>query len=175
MPWKISSSWGLIFILSFPYGYFFYIFLPNKKLDIKAATVSGIIDGSIYQITQMAYLNFQIGVYHNNAIYGSFVALPMFLAWLYFLLYSAYGVEITFSWENTEALEMEDLDYSSISIRIRKFIIQRLVLLCVKLLASKQAPVTDVDISTEMKIPLKIVRMLLEKLIDSDILLEVNL
>jgi len=66
---------------------FFYIFIPNKKVDIKGALAGGIIAGTIFQIAQMAYLKFQVGVSSYNAIYGSFAALPLFLIWLQALLH----------------------------------------------------------------------------------------
>ena len=155
---------------------FFYIFMPNKKVDIKAATAGGIVAGSIYQLVQMSYLKFQVGVSGYNAIYGSFAALPLFLIWLQ-LSWSIllFGAEVAFSWENRESLEAEDLNYSNLSLKIRKLIILRLVLLCVKRFANKEAPATGTDIAREMKIPLKIVKRLLEKLISSKVLLEVNL
>jgi len=48
---------------------FFYLFIPNKKVDIKAALAGGLIAGTIFQIAQMAYLKFQVGVSNYNAIY----------------------------------------------------------------------------------------------------------
>ncbi|MCP4020797.1 MAG: YihY/virulence factor BrkB family protein, partial [Desulfobacteraceae bacterium] len=155
---------------------FFYIFLPNKRIDIKAATAGGIIAGTIFQITQVAYLKMQIGVANANAIYGSFAILFLFSVWLQ-ISWSIFlfGAEIAYSWENADALETQDLDYRSVSIRMRKLIILRLVLLCVKRFANKQSPPTNSDIAAQMKIPLRIVKLLLEKLIARNILLEVNL
>ncbi len=154
---------------------FFYLFIPNKKIDIKAALAGGIIAGTLFQLLQMTYIEFQVGVSRYNAIYGSFAALPLFLIWLQaswaiVLL----GAEIAFSWENTEALETQDIDYNKISIRLKKLIILRIVHLCVIRFANKQAPASDIDIASEIKIPLKIVKVLLSKLIECRILLEVN-
>ncbi|MBU8910523.1 MAG: YihY/virulence factor BrkB family protein [Desulfobacterales bacterium] len=154
---------------------FFYIFIPNKKVDIKAALAGAIIAGTIFQVAQMTYLKFQVGVSNYNAIYGSFAALPLFLIWLQASwAVVLFGAEIAFSWENTEALETQDIDYSKISIRLKKLIVLRIVHLCVNRFANKESPASDIDISSEIKIPLKIVKVLLVKLIDCRILLEVN-
>ncbi|MBT3175946.1 MAG: YihY/virulence factor BrkB family protein [Desulfobacula sp.] len=154
---------------------FFYLFIPNKKVDIKAALVGGIIAGTVFQVAQMAYLKFQVGVSSYNAIYGSFAALPLFLIWLQASwVIVLFGAEIAFSWENTEALETQNIEYSKISIRVRKLIVLRIVHLCVIRFANRKLPASDMDIANEIKIPLKIVKVLLLKLIECQILLEVN-
>lgn len=155
---------------------FFYVFIPNKKVNIRAALAGGIIGGTIFQIAQMIYLNAQVMVSSYNAIYGSFAALPLFLIWLQaswaiVLL----GAEVAFSWENTEALETQDIDYAKISIRLKKLIILRIVHLCVSRFAEQKLPPSDKEISAKIKIPLKIVKVLLSRLIECRILLEVNL
>ncbi|MCP3871681.1 MAG: YihY family inner membrane protein [Desulfobacteraceae bacterium] len=155
---------------------FFYLFIPNKKVDIKAALAGGLIAGTIFQFAQMTYLKFQVGVSNYNAIYGSFAALPLFLIWLQaswaiVLL----GAEVAFSWENTEALETQDIEYSKISIRLKKLISLRIVHLCVIRFVNKETPASDITIASEIKIPLKIVKVLLAKLTECQILLEANL
>lgn len=154
---------------------FFYIFIPNKKINIKAALAGGIIGGTIFQIAQMFYLKAQVMVSGYNALYASFAALPLFLIWLQaswsiVLL----GAEVAFSWENTEALETQDLDYAKISIRLRKLIILRIVHLCVKRFIARDKPASDIEIASKLKTPLKIVKVLLSKLIECQILMEVN-
>ena len=154
---------------------FFYLFIPNKKVDIMASLAGGMIAGTIFQVAQMTYLKFQVGVSNYNAIYGSFAALPLFLIWLQASwAIVLFGAEIAFSWENTEALETQDIDYGKISIRLKKLIVLRIVHLCVIRFAAKEVPASDVDIASEIKIPLKIVKVLLAKLIECHILLEVN-
>jgi membrane protein len=131
-------------------------------MDIKSALAGGLIAGTIFQIAQMTYLKFQMGVSSYNAIYGSFAALPLFLIWLQASWSIVlFGAEIAFSWENTETLETQDIDYDKISIRLKKIIVLRIVHLCVNRFA-------------KMKIPLKIVKVLLGKLVECQILLEVN-
>ncbi len=144
-------------------------------MNIKAALAGGIIAGTLFQVVQIAYLKFQVGVFNYNAIYGSFAALPLFLIWLNASWSIVlFGAEVAFSWENTEALETQDIDYDKISIRLKKLIVLRIVHLCVNRFANKAMPALDIDIATEIKIPLKIVKVLLAKLIECRILLEVN-
>ncbi|THB80638.1 MAG: YihY/virulence factor BrkB family protein [Desulfobacteraceae bacterium] len=154
----------------------FYIFIPNRKIDVKAALAGGIIAGSIYQIGQILYLKFQVGVSHYNAIYGSFAALPLFLVWLqasWIIL--LVGAEIAFAWENIQVLEARNLDYDAISIRLKKLMLLRIVLVCVHRFANRQPAPTDIQIYEETRIPLQIVKRTLSDLIDCRILSEVKL
>jgi membrane protein len=75
----------LIWLLKIlPYGViwlaftFIYVFMPNTKVELKSALWGGILAGTIYQLVQLAYITFQIGVSNYGAIYGSFAACPYF-------------------------------------------------------------------------------------------------
>jgi len=155
---------------------FFYIFIPNKRIDIKAAVAGGMIAGTIFQIAQITYLKFQVGVSNYNAIYGSFAALPLFLIWLKTSwIIVLFGAEVAFSWENTETLETQDIEYNKISIRLKKLIALRIVHYIVIRFANGNKPASDIDIAYSIRIPLKIVKVLLSRLIECGILLEVSL
>jgi len=154
---------------------FFYVIIPNKKIDVKPAIVGAVIAGSLFQVAQIIYFKFQVGVSSYNAIYGSFAALPLFLIWLQvswaILLY---GAQIAFVWENTTFLETDELEYANLSFRLQKLLALRIVLLCVKRFAKGDQPVTDLEISKELKLPLKIIKILLEKLLESNLLFQVS-
>lgn len=155
---------------------FFYIFIPNKKVDIRAAVAGGVIAGTIYQLGQIIYVEFQVGVAHYNAIYGSFAALPLFLIWLqvsWIILLS--GAEVAFAWENTQVLEDMSMDYHSISLKSKKLMLLRIILFCVKRFARGKPAPTDLEIYGETRIPLQIVKHLLADLLECGILSQVNL
>ena len=59
-----------------------YVFMPNTKVKLKHALISGILAGTAHQAFQFLYISSQLWVSRYNAIYGSFAALPMFLLWL---------------------------------------------------------------------------------------------
>ncbi len=61
---------------------FVFIFMPNTKVKLRSGFLAGVVAGTIFQITQWVYINFQIGAAKYSAIYGSFAALPLFLLWL---------------------------------------------------------------------------------------------
>ncbi len=153
---------------------FFLVFIPNRKVDIRAAVVGGVVSGTLYQIVQMAYFTFQINVSSYNAIYGSFAALPLFLiwlqaSWLIFLL----GAEIAFSWENVQDPESADMTDAAISIRTEQLLILRIVHFCLARFVAGETPPSDKTIASEIHIPLKITRNLLSELLACRLLLEV--
>ncbi len=152
---------------------FFYVIIPNKKIDVKAAIVGALIAGTIFQLAQMGYLKFQVGVSSYNGIYGSFAALPLFLIWLQaswsILLY---GAQIAFAWESTTFLET-DGDYENLSLRQQKLVVLKIVLLCVKRFAHGSYPATDIEIAKELNLPLRLIKILLEKLLESHLLFKV--
>ncbi|NGX43872.1 MAG: hypothetical protein K1060chlam3_00028 [Candidatus Anoxychlamydiales bacterium] len=89
---------------------FVYVFIPKVKVKIKYAFLSAVISATIYQITQMIYVNFQIGITKFNAIYGSFAALPLFLIWLQISwIIFLYGAEICFAIQNVDKIKVKDL------------------------------------------------------------------
>ena len=59
-----------------------YMAMPNTRVPFGAAAVGAAIGGLLYQLVQWVYLGLQIGAAKQNAIYGSFAALPLFLAWV---------------------------------------------------------------------------------------------
>lgn len=162
----VLSTW-LLFI-------FCYVIMPNKRVSIRAAVVGGIIGGTLFQIIQMAYLKFQVGVSSYNAIYGSFAALPLFLVWLQTSwVVLLYGAEIAYAWENSDHHENRSVAWDTMSIRLKKMLVLRMVRLCVHRFAAKEGPPSDVEIARDLRLPLYLVRRLLEVLVSSGILYEV--
>jgi membrane protein len=153
---------------------FFYVIIPNKKIQITAAIVGAVLAGTVFQSVQIFYLKFQVGMSSYNAIYGSFAALPLFLVWLQLSwAILLYGAEIAFAWENTVSRDTDGLGYDMLSVHQQKLIALRIVLLCVRRFGRGDSPATAREISTELKLPLKIITILLEKLLASNILLQV--
>lgn len=74
---------------------FLYVFIPNHRVRMRPALISGAISGIAFILLQRIYIGLQIGVTQYNAVYGSFAALPLFLtfvqaAWILVL----YGAEV---------------------------------------------------------------------------------
>ncbi len=154
---------------------FIYLLMPNTKVTFKSALCGGIIAGTIYQLVQLAYITFQIGVAKYGAIYGSFAALPLFLAWLQLSwLIVLFGAEISFAHQNVASFEGE-ADCSTLSHRFKRLTALTVTHLCVKRFVNAERPPTAADIARELNIPIPLVHSLLTELTESRLLSEVCL
>ncbi|PKN85046.1 MAG: hypothetical protein CVU51_09390 [Deltaproteobacteria bacterium HGW-Deltaproteobacteria-1] len=130
----------------------------------------GIITGTIFQVVQWFYITFQVGVVKYNAIYGSFAALPLFLAWLQLSwLIVLYGAELSFAHQNVDTYEFEP-DALGASHRLRTLLA---LLITHHLIANFRAgdeALTAGEISNRLEIPIRFVNDILSELVESNIL-----
>src|ERR671914_2824411 len=170
----------LIWLLKLlPYGViwlvftFIYIFMPNTKVELKSALWAGIFAGTIYQLVQLAYITFQIGVSNYGAIYGSFAALPLFLVWLQLSwLIVLLGAEISFAHQNVGTYEFEQ-DCLAVSHSFKRMTALMVTSLCVKNFANAEKPPTAADISRKLEAPVRLVRAVLAELTGARLLAEI--
>ncbi|MFH1355103.1 MAG: YihY/virulence factor BrkB family protein [Candidatus Omnitrophota bacterium] len=149
---------------------FIYIFLPNSKVNFKSACLGGIAAGTIYQVVQWLYVDFQVGVAKYNAIYGSFAALPLFLVWLQISwLIVLFGAEISFAHQNVDTYEFE-ADCLSVSHSFKRLLSLRITNLLVKKFSNGDGALTANQISHELEIPIRLVRDILYELSESGLI-----
>ena len=80
-----------------------YIIMPNTRVRLKSAVFAAIFAGTILQMTQWMYINFQVNVSSYNAIYGSLAALPLFFTWLQISwIIALYGAELAFAHQHID-------------------------------------------------------------------------
>jgi len=143
---------------------FIYVFIPNTKVGLKSGIIAGIVAGTGYQIVQWVYIKFQVGVASYNAIYGSFAALPLFLAWLQLSwLIVLVGAEIAHAHEHTDLYEYEP-DSRMVSPAFRKLLSLWVTRLLCKQFASEPAHLTFDAIARMTDIPRKLLTEILEDL-----------
>jgi len=166
----------LLFLKILPYGViwlvftFIYAFMPNTKVEFKSALWAGILAGTIYQLTQLAYITFQVGVANYGAIYGSFAALPLFLAWLQLSwLILLLGAELSFAHQNVATYEFES-DCRSVSHSFKQLVALMITCLCVKKFLAAAEPLTAEEISRELEVPIRLVRSVLFELTETRVL-----
>ena len=169
----------ILLLKALPYGViwlvftFIYAFMPNTKVDMKSALWGGILAGTIYQLVQLAYISFQIGVSNYGAIYGSFAALPLFLVWLQLSwLIVLLGAEISFAHQNVATYEFEQ-DCLTVSHSFKRMTALTATSLCVKNFLNAEKPLTAEDISRELEVPIRLVRSVLSELTEAKLLSEV--
>lgn len=153
---------------------FLYIFMPNTKVNMKSGILGGIVAGLIYQVIQVVYIHFQIGVGKANVIYGSFAALPLFLIWLQFSWRIVlFGAEVSFAHQNVETYEYEH-DCLNVSRAFKRLLSLKISWAVVKRFALSQSPLTANQISLDFDIPIRLVREILFELAEAGVLIELN-
>ncbi len=151
---------------------FMYLFLPNGKVNPRSALLGGILAGTIYQVVQWAYINFQIGIASYNAIYGSFAALPLFLVWLQLSwLLLLYGAEISFAHQNAETYEYEQ-DCLSIRPAFKRLVTLAVAQDCIERFCREEPPSTAEEISHRLGSPIRLINEILYDLTAAGILSE---
>ena len=85
-----------------------YLFMPNTKVNPRAALLGGICGGTLWQLGQWLYLELQVGVARYNAIYGTMAALPVFMVWIYLSwAIVLFGLEFTYATQNLASIRQE--------------------------------------------------------------------
>lgn len=147
-----------------------YVVMPNTKVNLKSGIIAGILAGTAFSLVQWFYIDLQVGVSRYNAIYGSFAALPLFLVWLQLSwLIVLFGAEISFAHQNQDQyeFEIETENISHHSTRVLSLLILNRI---VKQFVNGKPALTAQGISKELKLPIRLVRSILQTLVDCNIL-----
>lgn len=150
-----------------------FIIMPNTKVKFISGLVGGVLAGVGFYLIQQVYVYFQIGVSANNAIYGGFAALPLFLIWMQLSwTILLFGAKVTFATQNIELFEYEEEtiylnDYSRriLAIQIAHRIIQNF--------QNGIKPLTANELSEDLRIPIRMIKSVLNDLVKCRILSEV--
>jgi membrane protein len=158
------SIWFLLMIL--------YLMMPNTRIPLRSGILGGIVAGTLFQIVQWVYIKFQIGVASYGAIYGSFAALPLLLAWLQLSwIIVLFGAEIAFANEHYETYGFQP-DYSALSVSSKKHLILKVFHLLIKKFSQGEKPLNASQIADALEIPVRLVRHLLSELTGAGLVVE---
>ena len=151
-----------------------YMIMPNTSVHWTSGLAAGLIAGTVYQVAQWTYINFQIDMASYNAIYGSFAALPLFLIWLqasWFIV--LFGAEISYSCQHVEFFEPDlppglTIEHFSQSSRILCGL--RITCLLVNNFSKADPALTGEQISRELGIPRAVTDYITDELTSARIL-----
>jgi len=151
-----------------------YTFMPNTHVKFKSGLIAGIIAGTIYQIFQVLYIEFQGMVTTYNAIYGSFAALPLFLMWLQLSwLVVLFGAEISFAEQNVENYEYE-AETTEISYDYKRLLSLYVLHQIVDNFKQDNVPLHSQEISHRLEMPIRLVREILFNLDNAGLISELT-
>jgi len=141
---------------------FIYGFMPNTRVPVRSCVFGGVLAGTAFKLLQWAYLIFQVGVSRYNAIYGSFAALPLFLIWMQLSwLVALFGAELAYAHQNVDHYELEP-DSRNISDFLKRIYGLYVAHLLVKTFKKGEPPLTADQISTQLDLPIRLVKNLLD-------------
>lgn len=147
-----------------------YIIMPNTRVKLASGLLAGLLAGSLYQIAQLAYINFQVMIARYNAIYGSFAALPLFLIWMQISwLIVLLGAEFAAAWQNFGDRQM-DFGGQEPSVRLKQLLALKIVQAVIRAFERAQKAPGDAEIAGQLGIPRPLVRRLLDELAESGLL-----
>ena len=156
MPYVITSC---VFIV-------LYMFMPNTRVRFKDAIIPGILAGIAMQLLQFFYIHCQVFLSGYNAIYGSFAALPLFMLWVQLSwTICLFGAELTYTSQNLEEFAFlanpNDLSQKS----KMKYCALLMHHICNNF-KNDQQHLTALQLKQETGIPIRIVKELLNLLVD---------
>jgi membrane protein len=153
---------------------FIFVFMPNKKINMKAGLIAGIATGIMYQMVQWAYLSLQLGASNYNAIYGSFAALPLFLVWLQLgWVVVLLGCEVSFYVQNYESYRHNE-QFSNLSFSLKKNIAIKVCQAIVLCFFKGEKAATIESISLALKLPVSVIQKSISSLLDAELILALN-
>jgi len=168
LRWLSFALTWLLFIL-------IYIVLPNTRVRFSSALLAGIFAGTLFQITQWAYIHLQVLLSNYNAIYGSFAALPFFLIWMYFSwMIVLMGAQFAYAHQHVDAYAMQ-IDFQEMNVRTRKSHALTVLRLIVSNFENGGPPLPIREIAERLAWPSGLVALLIDQLVNSNIVSAVEM
>jgi membrane protein len=151
-----------------------YMLMPNTRVRFVSGVLGGVIAGTIYQLVQWAYINFQIGIAKYNAIYGSFAALPLFLVWLQTSwMIVLFGAELAYAHQSADTYEFEP-GRLRISHRYKQLIALQIAHLVVDRFSKGRHPLTIQKIAARLQFPVRITRQIVKEFVQTGMFSQIN-
>ena len=150
-----------------------YLIFPNTQVKIWPALIAGIVAGTAYQLTQIAWIQGQVFLSKYNAIYGSFAALPLFLIWLQLSwTIVLFGAEYAYATQNADSWRYNNR--KMIPSHSHKWQITLLVLKHIVTNFKEGKPPLDLsEISSLVQIPYRFIRDICLELVEAEVLVPV--
>jgi membrane protein len=144
---------------------FLYIFMPNIKVDFRAALIGGIFGGTLWQLAQWSYLFFQVGVARYNAIYGTMAALPIFMVWIYVSwIIVLLGMEVSYAYQHLRHIRLE-IRGETVNFASREMIALTILLQVAEAFNRGEKPWRLRNISEGQGLPPRLARSVIEELV----------
>ncbi len=141
-----------------------YLFIPNTKVQLRAALTGGLVAGILWQSTGWGFASFVASATRYTAIYSSFAILVLFMIWIYLSwLILLVGASVAFYSQNPQYVGAESRELR-LSNRLKERVaLQALLLIARHHYESLPAWSLD-DLAKRMRIPPEPVRRIFDAL-----------
>ena len=150
-----------------------YQFIPNTKVQFRAALAGGIAGGTLWHLNNLFGFLYVSRVVSNSKIYGGIGLVPVFMAGLYLSwAILLFGAQIAYAYQNRKIYLQEKL-VENISHRDREILALRLMasIGCRFHNGEKAAPIEEVAV--ELEVPTKLVQQVLQRLLAAQLATEI--
>lgn len=146
-----------------------FIVMPNTKVKLGPAIISGIIAGTILHLVQWLYFELQFGLTNLNKIYGGFAAIPLFIVWMQTSwIIVLLGAELTFANQNISRFEQE-FESLKISYFQKRALVLMIMHRIVRNFSIGEKPMSAETIALGLNIPVRLARDILQDLQSIDL------
>lgn len=151
-----------------------YVFMSNIKVEWRAAFIGGVFGGTLWQLAQWAYVNFQVGVAKYNAIYGTMAALPIFMVWLYLSwVIVLFGLEVTYAKQNLRS-SGRDLRAADVSRTSFEQVALAILVTLAERFSTGKPPLRQEQLAKQLFIPPRLCRSILRLLAEIGFVVETS-
>ena len=141
-----------------------YLFMPNIKVSPRAALIGGIFGGTLWQVSQWGYLNFQVGVARYNAIYGTMAALPILMVWIYLSwMIVLLGLEMTYATQNLRTIR-QDIRGARVNFASLEFISLTVLLFVGRRFYQGKPALGSDQLASRLDVPMRLLNTILDEL-----------
>lgn len=153
---------------------FLYKVMPFAPVRLVSAAIGAAISAAVWYAVLVIHVRFQVGVASYNALYSSFAAIPVFLAWLQISwLVVLGGALIAATHQNIRGLA-ERMRVAAASPALRETLGLAAALRVADGFSNGRAPSTLLELASELDVHEPLLAEVLERLVGAQILLRVE-
>ena len=132
---------------------FIYVFVPNTRVNLKAALVGAAVSGILWQKSGVLFATFVVNSSKYTAIYSSFAIVIMLLIWLYISwLILLFGSNVAFYVQNPSSLKLNRSRFG-VSSRVKEHLALLMMVSIGRRHYEGAVPPTLHDLADEVQVP----------------------
>jgi membrane protein len=147
-----------------------YTIMPNVRVRLRASLPAGLLAGLFWEISRYGYTTYVRVASHYGTLYGSLAAIPLFMIWVFvsWLVVLA-GAQLAFARDAAQDFRLEEgAQFASQRERLR--VALHLAMATARSYLAGEDPPELVILARGLHLPLRLVRIVAEELVDGGLL-----